>query len=250
MKQGFRCGAALAALLVLAGCQAPANGQASQGAPMELKIYAVPPAQTAPLAQALGNALGGKASVTLPAPGKLLVYAPRETQSSIGVALTDLGKTARAAAPEAQVTVHFWVVDAQAGPGADDAALKPLAATLDALRQSMGPQHFQVDEAGSATVENNHQGRLSTASNGSTRTFVFEVHDAGHDAAGLSLDYKDGLWQVSTTVGARYGEYLVLAQAPGVCPASFVRGVLASSCATTPGLRLVIVRADRLNPRA
>jgi len=255
MKQGFGCGAVLAALLVLAGCQAPASGSASQTAPMELKIYTVPPAQTGRLAEAVGNALGGKASVTTPVSGKLLVYAPRDTQASIDAALASLGQASPAQAAVAQVSLHFWVVDAQAGAGTDDVALKPLSATLDALRQHMGPLHFQVNQAASAAVASDHHGTITTtAPDGYPRTFDFRVAAASGDAIDLSLDYQDaghsGLRQVNTEVGTRYGEYLVLAQAPGVCPGSVAQATPATACADAPALRLLIVRADRLNARS
>jgi hypothetical protein len=255
MKQGFRFVAAAVALLALAGCRAPAGGQGGQAdAPMEMKIYTVPATQTSRLAMALGGVLGKRASVTDPAPGKLLVYAPRDAQASIAAALESLAKASPAQAAATQVNLHFWVVDARAGAGPDDPALKPLSATLDALRHAMGPLHFQIDQAAASLADSNHGGMISTTTPaGYTRTFAFHVGAVEGDGVALSLDYQDaeasGLRQLNTEVGARFGEYLVLAQAPGACPPSTTVSSI-PTCPDKPALRLLIVRVDRLNAPA
>lgn len=254
MKQGFRWVVALAGVVVLVACRAPASGQAN-GASMELKIYPVPATETARLADALGNALGEKAKVTAPLPGKLLVYAPREAQASIASALDGLDKTASAQPATTQVNLRFWIVDAEVGPGADDEALAPLATTLDSLRRAAGPMHFQLEQSASAMVASGHGGRLvTTASSGYLRNFGFDVRAATNDRITLSLDYQDagpsGLRQFGTLVNARFGQYLVLAQAPGACPVAPSSRKSSTSCPDQPALQLLVVRVDRTNEPA
>lgn len=258
MNQGFRFAAVCAVLLVLGACRAPTDGgAASTAAPMELKIYAVPAAQTAQLAGALGNALGKNANVTMPAPGKLLVYAPQQAQDSIGEALANLGQAAPAADSATQVNLRFWVVDGHPGAGADAAALKPLSATFDTLRSGLGPMHFELEQAASGVATSGRSGGIvTTTPAGFQRTFDFRVGSATADGVELTLDYQDagpaGLRRFNTEVGARFGDYLVLAQAPGgACQVVLTSGKQTASCSPdASGMRLLIVRVDRLNPHA
>lgn len=255
MKQGFRWFVTVAGVLALVACRAPASGQANS-ASMELKIYAVPATETARLADALGSALGKKANVTAPLPGKLLVYAPRDAQASIASALDALDKTASAQPATTQVNLRFWIVDAKSGPGTDDDALAPLTATLNSLRRATGPMHFQLEQSAAAMAASGHSGRLvTTASNGYPRSFGFDVRSATNDGITLSLDYQDagpgGLRQFSTLVSARFGQYLVLAQAPEACPVAPSSGKpSASSCPDQPVLQLLVVSVDRTNEPA
>lgn len=256
MQPGFRFVAIFALVCTLAACQAPSNGNAgSASAPMELKIYTVPAAQTGQLAGALGSALGKKANVTTPAPGKLLVYAPRDAQASIGAALGSLGKATPASAGATQVNLRFWIVDAQTGAGANDAALKPLSATLATLRQTLGPMHFQLEQAAAGVGSSGHSGSIATATPaGYQRTFDFRIGPATAQGVELTLDYQDagpaGLRRFNTQVGAHFGDYLVLAQAPGACPVVLTSGKPTTSCPDVPALQLLIVRVDRPNTRA
>jgi len=257
MRQGFRFGAMIAALFLLAACRAPVDDAAGQASvPMEMKVYEVPAAQTGRMAAALAGALGQRASVTDPAPGKLLVYAPRDAQASIAIALESLAKAAPVDATPAQVNLHFWVVDAQAGAGPDDPELKPLSATLDTLRRTMGPLHFRLDQGAASLAASNQSGKIATGTATGPRVFGFAIGAAGANGVPLSLDYQDegrsGLRRLATEVGARFGEYLVLAQGPGVCsaPPDATRPGPAHSCADKPALRLLIVRVDRIDPHA
>lgn len=257
MKQGIRFAAVLVVLLALGACRAPADRTADSVQPMDLKIYAVPAAQTAQLAGALGNALGKKANVTMPMPGKLLVYAPQQAQDSIGKALASLGQAAPAANDATQVNLRFWVVDGHPGTGADEAALKPLSATFDSLRSTLGPMHFQLEQAAAGVATSGHGGRIvTTTPAGYQRNFDFRIGPATARGVALTLDYKDagpaGLRHFSTEVGARFGDYLVLAQAPGgACQAVLVSGKATASCSPdVSAMRLLIVRVDRLNPPA
>jgi len=255
MKQIFRLIAATA-LLALAACHAPDHAQPKQSAAsMELKIYAVSPAQTFHLAGALGNALGGKVTVTSPAPGKLLVYAAPEMQASIGKAIAALGQSSATPSPATQVELHLWVVDGEAGDGTDDPALKPLASALDGVRQSMGPLHFSLDQAVSGRTSAGDHGAtiLAAIDGGYSRAFNFAVDGIDGEMLDLQLDYDDhgerGLAKFKSEVNLLTGHYVVLAQGPGAC-APALPGKSAPPCPTRPTLRLLIVRADILPPQA
>lgn len=221
---------------------------------MELKIYAVPVEQTNALTQSLMDALGKAANITTPAPGKLLVYAPEDAQASIGEAISSLGKSAAAKPVAARVDLHFWIVDAQAGPGSDDVALKPLASSLEGVRKSMGPLHFQLNQAAAAMTSAGPPGVIKTATdNGYSRDFRFKVIATHDNTIHLSLSYDDrgqtGLAELDTQIDISSGHYVVLAQAPGACAAA-MPGVTAPPCPQKPALRLLIVRADILSPQA
>lgn len=244
------------ALLALTACHAPGDAQPQQSAAsMELKIYAVPPAQTGELAGALGSALGGKAAVTSPAPGKLLVYAAPEAQVSIGNAIASLSQSSLTPSPVTQVELHFWVVDGESGTGADDSALKPLASALDSVRRNMGPLHFSLDQAVSArTSTGGHDGSIVAATDGSySRGFDFVINSVDGEMVDLQLGYDDhgdrGLAKFRSEVNLRSGHYVVLAQGPGAC-ARALPGKSDPPCPATPALRLLIVRADILPPQA
>jgi hypothetical protein len=244
------------ALLALAACHAPGDAQSKQSAaPMELKVYAVPPAQTGQLAGALGNALVGKAAVTAPAPGKLLVYAAPDAQASIGKAITSLSQSSATPSPTTQVDLHFWVVDGESGIGTDDAALKPLTSALDGVRQNMGLLHFTLDQAVSArTSAGGHDTTIIAATDGGyPRSFDFAINGVDGEMLDLRLGYDDhgerGLAKFKSEVNLRSGHYVVLAQGPGAC-ARGLPGESAPPCPTRPALRLLIVRADILPPQA
>lgn len=256
MKLGCRWSAVLVAMFTLVACRGPADAQGTRDVSMEMKVYAVPATQTGRLAAALAGVLGSRASVTDPAPGKLLVYAPRDAQASIAAALESLAKTPATEAAPTQVNLRFWVVDAQAGAGPDDPALKPLATTLDALRQTMGPLHFRLDQVAASLAASNESGAIGTSTEAGPRSFGFAVGAVEAHGVTLSLDYQDagrsGLRQLKTEVGARFGEYLVLAQGPGVCATPFeaTGPAAADTCGDKPALRLLIVRVDRVDLRA
>lgn len=255
MKHTIQWIAGATLLLALSACGSPSDHQATQGsAPMELKIYTVPPSQTGTLSVSLASAFQKMATITVPAPGKLLVYAPRDAQSSIGDAITSLGKSVASEPAAAQVDLHIWIVDAVAGPGSDDAALKPLDTALESVRKSMGPLHFQLDQAVSAITSVGPDGSIKTATDGGyPRSFGFQVTATHGNTIQLALSYDDngqsGLSQLDTHIGINSGQYVVLAQAPGACAAA-LPGKTAPPCPQKPALRLLIVRADRLPAQA
>ncbi|MEO8859662.1 MAG: hypothetical protein ABI343_21960 [Burkholderiaceae bacterium] len=244
------------ALLALTACHAPGNAQSKQAAAsMELKVYTVPPAQTGQLTGALRSALGSKASVTSPTPGKLLVYAEPDAQASIGKAIAALGPSSATPSSAAQVDLHFWVVDGQSGAGADDVALKPLASALDGVRKNMGPLHFSLDQMITARTSAGADGAsvVSAVDGGYSRGVDFLLNGINGEMLDLQLAYDDhgqrGLAKFKSEVNLRSGQYVVLAQGPGAC-APALPGKSAPPCLTRPALRLLIVRADILPPQA
>lgn len=257
MKHAFRlvAGTALLALgAALAACHPLDASGRSAAESMELKLYDVPAGQSESLRNALGLAMAGKASVSQAAPGQLLVYAPHGAQASIGDAIAALGKTIAKQAAPVQVDVHFWVIDGEQGAGNDDPALKELAASLASLRQAMGPLHFHLDQVAALVGTTDQAGSLTTAP-GMTydRSFHFRVTSIAGDTAQLQLRYQDngasGLRELDTRIDTNFGQYLVLAQAPGTCPAP-VPGVPATGCSNKPAMRLLVVRVDRLPTKA
>lgn len=240
------------ALLGLVGCHAPSDHPKTA---MELKIYAVPAQQSSQLASALGNALGKTANVTEPAAGKLLVYAPRDAQDSIAATLASLGNASPEKQVDAQVEVHFWMVDALPGAGPDDATLKPLAPALDGLSKNLGPLHFQLYQSVSArTSVGNRAAAISTApAGGYSSSFFFGINTVIGSTIDLWMDYEDhgatGLAKFKTQISTQSGHYVVLAQGPGTCAAT-LPGQAAPPCPVKPLLRLLVVRVDRLSPQS
>jgi hypothetical protein len=251
MKQIFQLIAGSALLLVLVACHAPATGNTS--AAMQLKVYNVPPAKTDEVNKALSSALRDKASVSTAGPGKLLVYAPRDAQASIGKAMESLDNAAEKQAAPVQVGVHFWVVDGQSGAGSDDPALKDLVGSLSSLRQTVGPLHFHLDQAAALVGTSSENGSLVTADGPYTRSFYFHIETIAGNTARLRLRYEDngrhGLGKLDTHIDATFGQYIVLAQAPGACPQP-PTNTSAATCANKPAMRLLVVQVDRLPAKA
>lgn len=253
MRLQIRCAAIGAmALLMLAGCSASAS-HGEQTA--ELKIYDVPPQQGVQISVALMGmgAQGGNVRATLLSPGKLLVSAPASTQDSVSEVLRTLAKITPVAIAPVQVDVHFWVIDAESGAGNDDPALKDLAGSLASLRKATGPMHFHLDQAASLVGTSNDTGNLVTADGPYTRNFSFRVNAVNGDTSKLTLSYEDngghGLRKLDTQIDAIFGQYIVLAQAPGACPQAST-DTTAATCPDKPAMRLLVVRVDRLNQTA
>lgn len=261
-------------LLSLVACHAPAADNTNHGsAPMELKIYAVPPAGAGDLASGLQAALGKQANVSLPSEGKLLVYAPRDAQASIEKAIATLG-SAMTAPPAVSLILHVWIVDSEPGNGTDAPTLKALERTLDTLRKTTGPMHFQLAQSAAAMASsgNNHARTLAellspkretntiTLSDGIyTQNIEFSFDHVSRDGVNLWLDYDDhgasGLKKIKTQIEAPFGQYIVLAQAPGICPplvaTNLTNGTArTTTCTDKPALRLLVVRVDRAHPNA
>jgi hypothetical protein len=254
--------AAFALLPILAGCHSSDGGRASS--PMALKIYDVPPAQANELSGALGIAINKDGNVMPAGPGKLMVYAPADTQASIASALAQLRDTASAKASPTQVTLHFWTIDATPGDAPDDPALKELAPSLASLRQTLGPLSFQLEQTISAAAAANRSGSLTTLSHDTPHIFEFTLGAVQNDALSLNLRYHDGyaastssglsassgLVELKTNIDTHLGQYTVLAQAPND-NCTVIRGTSASDPRPTEtkscqnGWRLLVVRADR-----
>lgn len=255
------------AVLTLAGCGAHGSSTNPAGADktavdLTLKLYTVPVDRTKSIQTAVGEALqglsaimsgGARATVITAGPGKLLVYAPHDAQASIGEVIESLGKaTAKQEAP-IQVGVHFWVIDGQSGAGDDDPALKNLSGSLASLRQTMGPMHFHLDQAAALVGTSSEDDSLVTADGPYKRSFYFHVGTINGDTARLQLSYEDvaghGLGKLDTHIDATFGQYIVLAQAPGACPQPSTNTTMAT-CTDKPSIRLLVVQVDRLPAKA
>ena len=270
MKLQIRCAAIGAtAVIALAGCQGRGHEvdeatNAKKVPNLTLQAYSVPADRSQSIENSIDSALGGidvklfggaRASITSAGPGKLLVYAPRDAQASIGNVIETLAKTIAPQTAPLQVGVHFWVIDGQPGAGADDPALKNLAGSLASLQQSLGPLHFHLDQAATLVGVSNQTGSMTTADGSYRRVFDFLVGTVNGDTARLQLGYQDtgnrGLGKLHTEIDATFGQYLVLAMAPGACPTESSGGIPApTTCRDKPALRLLVVRVDRLPAKA
>jgi hypothetical protein len=237
--------------VLLAGCQAASDHGSSTAPEMSLKIYQVPAAQTDRLRTALAGVFGDSTSrISVAAPGKLLIYAPRSAQASIGDALSSLEK-APSQVDDIPLEAHFWVIDARQGQGPDDAQLKPLEPALTALRQTLGPMQFRLDQAVTNTLGYGGPTRM-TGSDG--KTFSLRARPLRKDAVDLQVEYQDaanrgsGIHELSTRIDARLGQTIVLGQAPIRCLQSpQTPGIVATnnrtvSCGEDDTLRLLVLR--------
>ncbi len=247
--------AACATAMMLMACHSSSGGDASNtAAAMELKVYTVPASQLSPLANGLEGAFqNDKARVSASPPDKLLIYAPRNMQTSISDAIAQLAKPSPAKDNQTdQLTFHFWLLDGEPGAGADDPTLKDLATSLSALRQSIGTMHFQLKERVSGvTTYGENSGQVVT---GSGHVYDFVVAGRGQTPA-IHISYEDsarvGIGKMQANIIAQPGHYVLLAQAPVVVPQtlSLTNGQPSVSAPQEPpSMRLLIVRVDRINP--
>jgi hypothetical protein len=182
-----------------------------------------------------------------------LVAAPAGMQDSLGDVIEALSKTATPEAAPMQVGVHFWVIDGESGNGDDDPSLRDLAGSLAPLRKTMGPMHFHLDQAASLVGTSDNASSLLTADGPYQRSFSFRVNAIDGDTSKLQLSYEDafghGLRKLNTQIDTTFGQYIVLAQAPGTCAQPSTNTSVAN-CTDKPTMRLLVVRVDRLNPKA
>lgn len=221
------------------------DGKASE--PMNLRIYDVPPAQTDALAQSLAMALspGGRAAVTTPAPGKLLIYAPESAQNSIAGALSSLADSKKDASAPSSLNLRFWIVDALQGDGADDATLNTLGDVLKAWRTSMGQAHFKLVEATAASVREGGQGEIVT-----DYRFAYNTSAPASGDIAIQLDihnmqttsHAQGLTQFQGQLTITPGQFVVLAQTPAAIGE-------AAAGSDVPMARLLVMRVDRIQQR-
>lgn len=252
------------ALLTLAGCQGHGYGAGTAtndktASDFTLRLHTVPADRIQAIRDSLLDSISGNGtasaniSISVAAPGKLLVYAPADLQDSVGDVIETLSKTAAPQAVPVQVGVHFWVIDGEPGAGENDPALKDLASSLASLQQALGPLHFHLDQAASLVGTSNHGNALLTADGHYQRSFFFRVDAINGDASTLQLTYEDpfghGMRKLNTQIDATFGQYIVLAQAPGACPQPSTNNTPAT-CPDKPAMRLLVVRVDRLNPKA
>ena len=260
MKIAFRILAAVLLTSVLAGCHVGASDDGSGGQAFELKLYKVPAAESKAIANSLSAVLESsdyrvglkshtEMTVTEPFPGAILVLAPKALQPSISDAIGQLGRNSAKGADNSSgdesLQLHFWVVDAVRGQGEDSPELKPLAATLDRLRASLGASHFVLDSTAAATMQTNHgSSSIETPDAGSWSVVPQARPD---NATDLSVQYfnksKDPAEAMSlaTNVAAIPGQYIVLGQVPRAAAAQASQG----TAETAPVMRLFVMRVDR-----
>ena len=225
----------------LDACRSPAAANAG-AQPMELKLYTVPPAQTGGILGALQRSLHDHGQASSPAPGKLLVYAPGSNQASIADAIEALSHVDAGDNTPARLQVNFWVVQAVSGAGTDSAQLKPLAAALHTLRESLGAVHFVLQGTAASVASPDGSNNGIETSDG--RSFGFSARMAERHRIALSLQYHDrnpdGIRQLDTQTSLSPGEYVVLASAPQT-PAT---AQPATADPNAGGLQLLVARVD------
>lgn len=245
--------------LALAACHGPSN-KAGSISTMQLKLYKVPVQQSSAIQQSLWDVLAGSTAggdgkgsnsgmrVTQPFPGTLMVLAPESIQDSVGSAIAALDKASVKVAVPEQMEVHFWMVAATPGEASNSPSLKPLAATLDKIRASLGPSYFTLDEAVTATATLNQRAEIIT---GAGHKFFFKATPGQGASIDLLVEYNDGhpdkrgVSNLHTTVAITPGQYIVLAQAPDASPGAQPGH---GSSPRAPSIRLLVVRVDRIAP--
>lgn len=252
--------------VIVTGCHTPSN-DSSQASAYQLKSYAVPVSQSKAIAQNLdailaspgfqvGTKTHSEMRATQPFPGVVLVLAPASVQPSIASAIADLNKAsneqAKSAPESVSLRVHFWLVQAKAGNGADSTVLKPLDATLARIRSSLGSSHFVLADGAALSVEAPSH-RDPTAGNGMLITsrgnkFVFRAVAPNTKDVSLNVQLftrggsDSTLPELNTTVAMRPGEYVVLAQAPSTEAAARAKD--------TTLMNLLVARVDTTAPVA
>jgi hypothetical protein len=234
-----------AVLMTLVGCR----NSPAQNSPMELRVYSVPAARTADLARALNDSLSTlKAHASVAMPGKVLVYAPHDTQTSIGTAIDDLAKSTPASpAGQPPLSVSFWMIDAKPGAGEDDPALAPMRSLLDALRVAMGPHHFSLMESVSGVSSDaislirttGHDFQFRTIQNNEGIRLV--VNYSNYDS---SPKNQADIGSMQTEMTAQLGQYEVLARTMAETPNN-----AQPTEASSPTLRLLVARVDATDPK-
>jgi hypothetical protein len=250
----------LCCLVLVAACGPRVS---SDPAAMTMRVHSVPPDRAEAMMGSLNRALrlGSESSVgtvSLGAPGELIVLAPESLQPSIEQSVQKLN----AAHPDSgtravpQLRLRFWSVDASPGPGEDSPGLAPIAPALDALRKVQGDAHFVLrDEVESVSADGRPVRRdwsaaptaqdarpatqklqYSIMADRGQRWLELSFHDANHprQAGATPGNAPRAATSISTSTTVTLGQTLVLATQPAL--------------AATPGgaasTRYYIVRVD------
>lgn len=250
-----------------AGKPAPAVVAAAPSSAPELRVYEVPPEQTAAVVEALNKVFdnGDKSAtgkVSSPAPGQVVVLAPGSLQGSVEASLRALtaGLTPPAddKVPPIQIRLSFWSVDALPEDGTDDLELVTIAPALDEVRKQLGGVRFLLRDQVSAVsspgkkVERSWLGtKLTTDSQSPVRSLEYQLRPVGdqymldlHIGEQMPVIQGDGVHYIgitgNTSTAIRLGQTLVVTQTPIPRNAMSSGEVSLGDRAT----RLYIVRAD------
>lgn len=226
----LRSAALGALLLLLAACErTPGGAGTAAEPPQSLRVYTVPAERAEALHQALAGAIGKNGRVSLAPPDRLIVVAPDGLQTSVAENLGSLIPAAPPAAPDpGPVRLITWVVDVADGSTLDP-RLKPIEATLAALREPLGAPGFAL--YGQLAITGDVGERAPTQSAGDGRTRLQVRLSQAEGGVRADIEAEAGRMHLRTQTRLKFGETVVLAQAmPEDAGGSRVR--------------LVIVRAD------
>jgi hypothetical protein len=184
---------------------------------LEMRAYAVPQAVAGELANVMNRLLyrgkesppAGKASVG--PGGQLLVTAPVGVQAGIKDMLARMGDAPPEAPPTVEIT--YWVVEGQAGAGAERAAnLNAVAPALDAIAKEEGDRTFTLLEKLRVQQVSGSEGKVTGREIRVGQTA--SVRD-GKVVAQLWVDRIRQHGELNTQVALPLGKLLVLGQAGG-----------------------------------
>lgn len=184
--------------------------------PPSLRVYAVPGDRAREIRDALDVVLsathekGAPLGRAMLSGGQLVVLAPRETQDTIADAVKQLvGKAPVAANAVTSMRLSLWMVDALPGAGADDPALAPIGAALQASRASLGEVRFALRDATALTALPNGDG---VEIESPRHTHLNAQLRAGETGTSVDIGIRGPDATLRTTALLQTGQVIVLAQ--------------------------------------
>jgi hypothetical protein len=134
---------ALFSALCFSACDTPSKAT-SVAPPMQLQVFKINPTQTQKVSASLERVLGKQGSVSIAAPGKLLVLAPESLQASIARSLAEIDEHQAPTLPPQPVKLSTWLVEIAIEGSPTDERLAQLQPALDALVKEVGPSQFAL----------------------------------------------------------------------------------------------------------
>ncbi len=208
------------------------------GEPPSLRVYAVPGDRAHEIRDALDVLLsathekGASLGRAMLSGGQLVVLAPRETQDTIAEAVKQLVGTAPVTTNAiTAMRLSLWMVDALPGTGADDPALAPIDAALQATRASLGDVRFALRDATALTaLPNGDMAEIESP----RQSHVNAQLRAGETGTSVDIGVRGPDASLRTTTLLQTGQVVVLAQ-------------MLSPDKADERIRLYIVRLDPAN---